>query len=43
MDSVNRGSATDVHGVTIEHFLHGGEVLLQKMTEIIHCIQDRQG
>ncbi|MCG7876962.1 MAG: hypothetical protein N0C90_11600, partial [Candidatus Thiodiazotropha endolucinida] len=38
MESVNRGKSADIHGVTIEHFLYGGEVLLQKLTGIINTV-----
>ena len=38
MELVNRGKPADIHGVSVEHFLHGGEVLLQKLTEIINTV-----
>ncbi|MCG7866749.1 MAG: hypothetical protein JAY74_10300 [Candidatus Thiodiazotropha taylori] len=40
--SLNRGKAADVYGVTAEHFLHGGENLLQTTTDIINSLY-RQG
>ena len=38
MESMNRGKAADIHGVTVEYFLHGGNALLQKVTEIINSV-----
>ena len=38
VESMNRGKAADIHGVTIDHFLHGGNALLQKVTEIINSV-----
>ena len=35
---MNRGKAADIHGVTVEHLLHGGNPLLQKVTGIINSI-----
>ena len=36
--SMNRGKAADIHRVTVEHLLHGGNSLLQKVTGIINSI-----
>ena len=30
LKSMNRGKATDIHGVTVEHLLHGGNSLLKR-------------
>ena len=38
LKSMNRGKAADIHGVTVEHLLHGGNSLLQKVTGIINSI-----
>ena len=38
MESLNRGKAAYIYGVTIEHFLHGGNELLQKVTDIIKIV-----
>ena len=38
LKSMYRGKAADIHGVTVEHLLHGGNSLLQKVTGIINSI-----
>ena len=38
LKSKNRGKAADIHGVPVEHLLHGGNSLLQKVTGIINSI-----
>ena len=35
LKSMNKGKAADIHGVTVEHFLYGGEALLEKVTGIL--------
>ena len=36
--SLNTGKAADYYGVTAEHFLHGGEAVIQAMTHIINML-----
>ena len=38
IEGINRGKAADFHGVTTEHFLHGGEDLLRAATAIVNQI-----
>ena len=35
---MDKGKAADIHGVTVEHFLYGGEALLEKVTGIINSV-----
>ena len=36
--SLNRGKAADYYGVTVEHFIHGGEALIDATTEIVNSL-----
>ena len=36
VSALNRGKAADVYGLTAEHFLHGGDGLLETTTDIIN-------
>ena len=36
--SLNTGKAADYYGITAEHFLHGGEAVIQVMTHIINSV-----
>ncbi len=36
--SLNRRKATDAHGVTAEHFVYGGEELIETVKEVINKI-----
>ena len=38
LKSMDKGKAADIHGVTVEHFLYGGEALLEKVTGIINSV-----
>ena len=38
LKSRNIGKAVDIYGVTVEHLLHGGNSLLQKITGIINSM-----
>ena len=38
IEAMNRGKSADIHGVTVEHFLYGGDALLQKVTAIINSV-----
>lgn len=38
IESLNTGKAADYYGVTAEHFLHGGEAVIQVMTHIINSL-----
>ena len=38
LKSMNKGKAADIHGVTVGHFLYGGEALLEKVTGIINSV-----
>ena len=38
IESMNRRKVADIRGVTVEHFLHGSNALLQKVTEIINSV-----
>ena len=35
INSLNRGKAADIYGLTAEHFLYGGEGLVETTTDII--------
>ena len=36
--SLNRGKSADIYGVTVEHFLHGGDELLHTTVNIINSL-----
>ena len=38
IESINRGKAADFHGVTIEHFIHGGADLLKVTTDFVNQV-----
>ena len=38
IEAMNRVKSADIHGVTVEHFLYGGDALLQKVTAIINSV-----
>ena len=35
---MNRGKAADIHGVTAEHFIHGGDALIDTTVGIINSL-----